>query len=74
MEITDPRAFHLGAVATRLARHVPLGEAVHTPITGVLCGRRNNQAEVYMCMYKCMYIHMKVCVCIYMCMFTWVYV
>mmetsp|Transcript_70258 Transcript_70258/g.114113 ORF Transcript_70258/g.114113 Transcript_70258/m.114113 type:complete len:1322 (+) Transcript_70258:48-4013(+) len=45
MEITDPRAFHLGAVATRLARHVPLGEAVHTPITGVLCGRRNNQAE-----------------------------
>jgi len=45
MEITDPRAFHLGSVATRLARHVALWEAVHTPITGVLCGRRNNQAE-----------------------------
>jgi len=45
MEITDPRAFHLGQVATRLARHVPIGEAVHTPITGVLCGRRNNPAD-----------------------------
>jgi len=41
-EITDPRAFHLGQVATRLARGVPLGEAIHTPVTGVICGRRNN--------------------------------
>ena len=29
-------------MGTRLARGVPLGEAIHTPITGVLCGRRNN--------------------------------
>jgi hypothetical protein len=42
MEITDPRAFHLGNVATRLARNVPLGDAIHNPINAVLCGRRNN--------------------------------
>jgi hypothetical protein len=42
MEITDPRAFHLGNVGTRLARGIPLGDAVHTPVNGVLCGRRNN--------------------------------
>jgi hypothetical protein len=29
-------------VGTRLARGVPLGEAIHTPVTGVICGRRNN--------------------------------
>ena len=42
MEITNPRAFHVGNVGTRLARGVPLGQAIHTPVTGVLCGRRNN--------------------------------
>ena len=42
MEITDPRAFHLGNVATRLARNVPLGDSIHNPINAVLCGRRNN--------------------------------
>ncbi|EKX53617.1 hypothetical protein GUITHDRAFT_84236 [Guillardia theta CCMP2712] len=45
MEITDQRAFHLCSVATRLARGIPMGEAVHTPVNSVLCGRRNNPPE-----------------------------
>jgi phosphoenolpyruvate carboxykinase (diphosphate) len=33
-------------MGTRLARGVPLGQAIHTPVTGVLCGRRNNPVSV----------------------------
>mmetsp|Transcript_65390 Transcript_65390/g.160999 ORF Transcript_65390/g.160999 Transcript_65390/m.160999 type:complete len:1316 (+) Transcript_65390:100-4047(+) len=44
-EVTRPRDYHMAAMATRFARKIPLGHAVHTPVNAVLCGRRNNPPD-----------------------------
>jgi hypothetical protein len=43
--VTNPRGYHLASMATRLARKLPPGAAVHTPVNAVLCGRRNNPPD-----------------------------
>ncbi len=45
--MTNPRGYHLASMATRLARKLPLGAAVHTPVNAVLCGRRNNPPDAH---------------------------
>lgn len=44
-DLLAPRASHLAEMATRLRRHVAPGKPVHTPVTAVLPGRRNNPPE-----------------------------
>ncbi|MBI3880745.1 MAG: hypothetical protein HY301_11895, partial [Verrucomicrobia bacterium] len=44
-DLVRPRDFYLAEMATRLARRVPLGEPLPTPVTAVLPGRRNNPPE-----------------------------
>jgi hypothetical protein len=44
-DLLSPREVYLADMATRLFRRVPLGEAIYTPVTAVLPGRRNNPAD-----------------------------
>jgi hypothetical protein len=44
-DLVNPRESYLGEMAARLRRRVPPGEPLHTPVTVVLPGRRNNPPE-----------------------------
>ena len=44
-DLVKPGDSHLAEMAARLRRQVPLGEPLHTPVTVVLPGRRNNPPE-----------------------------
>lgn len=41
----DPREQHLAEIGARFARRLPLSQPLHTPVTSVLAGRRNNPAD-----------------------------
>ncbi len=43
--LTDPRGRYLAEVGARLARRLPVGAPVLTPVHAVLAGRRNNAAD-----------------------------
>ena len=45
LDLLQPRAVYLAAVATRLHRRIPAGQPVLTPVNAVLPGRRNNPPE-----------------------------
>ncbi|MEY2410706.1 MAG: hypothetical protein QOF48_3376, partial [Verrucomicrobiota bacterium] len=45
LDLLQPRAVHLAAMATRLHRRIPPGQPVLTPVNAVLAGRRNNPPE-----------------------------
>ncbi len=44
-DLISPRDSYLGEMSARLFRRLPLTEPVHTPVTAVLPGRRNNPPE-----------------------------
>jgi hypothetical protein len=44
-DLLTPREKYLAEVGVRLRRRVPLGQPVHTPVTAVLPGRRNNPPD-----------------------------
>ena len=44
-DLVNPRASYLAEMAARLRRRVPPGKPLHTPVTAVLPGRRNNPPE-----------------------------
>jgi hypothetical protein len=44
-DLVNPRESHLAEMSARLRNRVPLGEPMHTPVTVVLPGRRNNPPE-----------------------------
>jgi len=44
-EVTNTRQYHVANMATRMSRKLPLTAAVHKPVNGVLCGRRNNPPD-----------------------------
>ena len=44
-DLVNPRASYLAEVSARLRRRVPPGKPLHTPVTVVLPGRRNNPPE-----------------------------
>lgn len=44
-DLLAPREVHLAEMATRLRRQLPPDATVHTPVTAVLPGRRNNPPE-----------------------------
>jgi phosphoenolpyruvate carboxykinase (diphosphate) len=44
-DLLVPREVHLAEMATRLRRRVPPGRPLHTPVSAVLPGRRNNPPE-----------------------------
>lgn len=44
-DLVHPRATYLAEVSARLRRRVPPGEPLHTPVTAILPGRRNNPPD-----------------------------
>ena len=44
-DVVNARDTHLAEMAARLARRIPLGEPLHTPVNAVLPGRRNNPSD-----------------------------
>jgi hypothetical protein len=44
-DLVNPRGKHLAEMTARLRRRLPLSEPLHTPVTAVLPGRRNNPPE-----------------------------
>ncbi len=44
-DLRDPRTRHMAERGARLARRLTLDKPVHSPVTSVLAGRRNNPAE-----------------------------
>lgn len=44
-DLLNPRDSYLAEMSTRLARRVPLGCPIHTPVGAVLPGRRNNPPD-----------------------------
>jgi hypothetical protein len=44
-DLVNPRESHLAEMAARLRRRTPLDKPLHTPVTVVLPGRRNNPPE-----------------------------
>ena len=44
-DLADPRSTHLAQMATRLHRRLPADAPVHTPVTAVVPGRRNNPPD-----------------------------
>lgn len=45
-DLLSPCAAYLSEMCTRLHRGIPLGQPVHTPVTAVMPGRRNNPPDV----------------------------
>jgi len=44
-DLLNPQAVYLAEVATRLHRRIPQGKPLHTPVSAVLTGRRNNPPD-----------------------------
>ena len=44
-DLVNPRKYYIADVGARLARSIPIGQAVPHPVSAVLCGRRNNPAS-----------------------------
>lgn len=44
-DLRDPRLRRMAEVGQRLARRLPFAQPLHTPVTSILAGRRNNPAE-----------------------------
>jgi hypothetical protein len=44
-DLRDPRLWRMAEMGQRLARRLPFADALHTPVTSILAGRRNNPAE-----------------------------
>jgi hypothetical protein len=44
-DLVNPLDRHVAEMGTRLSRAVPADQPVHTPVSAVLCGRRNNPPD-----------------------------
>lgn len=44
-DLRDPRLRRMAEMGQRLARRLPVDQPLHTPVTSILAGRRNNPAE-----------------------------
>ncbi len=44
-DLVEPRAAYLADMTQRLQRRIPKAQPLHTPVTAILPGRRNNPAE-----------------------------
>ena len=44
-DLLNPQAVYLAEMGARLHRHVPLNQPLHTPVTAIMPGRRNNPPD-----------------------------